>query len=1434
MRGDLILPNVRLNATIVTSEPAVRLRTRSKSLSGKDAMADSIRFQANDQHNVVGHLTASVSASNTRLARSDVIGQPQISSTKPTLVSEDSRVSLLCLEHVLPSIFTDPKASGKMSKQGFQPVHKLLQRILSERDLAAFPEFADELLSMFPLFADPEEFFQRLAAMFDAVPSLVSKLSLTSMKTRVLHEKVLKRRTNIVDLVRRFVLYFATPLRVSDELLNEVRAWIIDVSRGDYFDNDDNDSDNNEERYYHHQQQPHHRHHHRQEHNNGRHASTSPHRLLPSAVCEDLVFAIDRTLVARQPAGTSSDKHVWPKLSRLLQPTEPLSVFDRLTAQTLSQQITSAFQDIFCTITVSELCAFVGVVRKHLHAPEMGLFGEAAQVKAQETVSTTATLRLVAYCNQLVMQHRGNFPRIQAHINFVTRLRNWVVSQILAQTDLTRRTRTLETWIRIAQLCLSSAVPECAAAIIDGLYHPSVERLQRTWRSVSSRMRSLFAEVSEEILARRKYSLLVVQSATRSNSKQVQEEWDLFRFTFQLASCVSDSSLFTSKSAEALGAHANNHRDLTDSSLEMSLVCLDFHRARSIIIRLRTLQTSARAALSTMCESSSGENLNLLPSRSAESTNKHSFLSSARQMMSTSQRVRSRDADSPSTGGGLTHSLSASSTALVFTMIGPSLDAPVAPPPQVQYVLDSLPLLSETLISAFSLSCEAQEKPHGPRSVVMNIVERNIVYIVSDGEISIQSASLSKILENLTFAGAALYTLDTSSSSSSTSSSSSSASSCSPTQSQTSSTSATDSDMVLGTGFVNNFLLMYERFISHVDLLKFLRSSFEQTAPDFIPQDHSYSASLKEELLQNARSRRRAILEGFKRWMRQRYHDLRQDSVFVALLLDWLHSVQPMDDEEVYFFSSLERYFVRPKFHSVVAQEQALRDSSLVIGQIFDSSESSYLVLQKSFPREAAEQLCLIDFDIFTSLSPSDLLPSNQPAHAYQSNSPHSSKLKQHRYQQQHHHLHNHSGDLLREPPTPLRDRCDTPDCEPPDHTSNLVIASSMDADIASIALTPPATPGFVSSSSMHFTPRPGVRMAPITVSEPERPRTRITSRFNGISCWVAQTVLSFDQLEMRSLALQQLISLSWKCMRLNNFNTSFAILTGINSVPISRLKRSFATLNSKWRNRLRVLESLFDYRKSHKNYRAHLNTVQPPLVPFLGLVTKDIFAIDQNNPDTLDSGMVNFEKFSMIGRVIRETFQFQAMAYDNISPDPILQQFLLNIVSPKFGDPEYIEQLQETLYQTSMLLEPAGSTGLAPASIERTQPIRINKSPRRKHVIEGSKANTSASSLPPPFDVHQAALVSSSSAVRRHLTSRARSAAHSPESELSIFEEPLRTPRTSLSSSLIGSFKFGRKKSMPDIMSPFSLKMNDADASRLGDASTPRSSSIPPDDSNS
>jgi len=83
---------------------------------------------------------------------------------------------------------------------------------------------------------------------------------------------------------------------------------------------------------------------------------------------------------------------------------------------------------------------------------------------------------------------------------------------------------------------------------------------------------------------------------------------------------------------------------------------------------------------------------------------------------------------------------------------------------------------------------------------------------------------------------------------------------------------------------------------------------------------------------------------------------------------------------------------------------------------------------------------------------------------------------------------------------------------------------------------------------------------------------------------------------------------------------------------------------------------------KSYKEYRGRVHSAVGPCLPYLGVYLSDLTFIDEGNLDLLkDTQLINFEKRSMIAKVITEIQLFQQQPYC-FRPVQLLQRYLSNL----------------------------------------------------------------------------------------------------------------------------------------------------------------------------
>jgi len=146
---------------------------------------------------------------------------------------------------------------------------------------------------------------------------------------------------------------------------------------------------------------------------------------------------------------------------------------------------------------------------------------------------------------------------------------------------------------------------------------------------------------------------------------------------------------------------------------------------------------------------------------------------------------------------------------------------------------------------------------------------------------------------------------------------------------------------------------------------------------------------------------------------------------------------------------------------------------------------------------------------------------------------------------------------------------------------------------------------------------------------------------------WVVSEIVSEPSVHKRMRVLKQFIKIARQCKDTQNFNSMFAIVSGLGHGSVTRLKSTWEKLPSKYQRLFTEMQQLMDPSRNMSRYRNLVNSenVQPPIIPFYPVVKKDLTFIHLGNHSVVD-GLINFEKLRMIAKEVsvkisRPTVQF-------------------------------------------------------------------------------------------------------------------------------------------------------------------------------------------------
>lgn len=158
----------------------------------------------------------------------------------------------------------------------------------------------------------------------------------------------------------------------------------------------------------------------------------------------------------------------------------------------------------------------------------------------------------------------------------------------------------------------------------------------------------------------------------------------------------------------------------------------------------------------------------------------------------------------------------------------------------------------------------------------------------------------------------------------------------------------------------------------------------------------------------------------------------------------------------------------------------------------------------------------------------------------------------------------------------------------------------------------------------------------------------RFEQAINHETFWVATEVTRESNQLKRMKTVKHFIKIALHCRECKNFSSMFAIISGLNLAPVSRLRGTWEKLPSKYEKLFSDLQDLFDPSRNMAKYRNVLNNqnLQPPIIPLFPVIKKDLTFLHEGNDSKVD-GLVNFEKLRMIAKEIRHVGRMASVNMD-------------------------------------------------------------------------------------------------------------------------------------------------------------------------------------------
>jgi len=148
---------------------------------------------------------------------------------------------------------------------------------------------------------------------------------------------------------------------------------------------------------------------------------------------------------------------------------------------------------------------------------------------------------------------------------------------------------------------------------------------------------------------------------------------------------------------------------------------------------------------------------------------------------------------------------------------------------------------------------------------------------------------------------------------------------------------------------------------------------------------------------------------------------------------------------------------------------------------------------------------------------------------------------------------------------------------------------------------------------------------------------TTFSELLNKETLWVVAEIVKENNLSKRVKLVKQFVKIARQCKDIQNYNSMFAITSGLMHNSVVRLRNTWDRVPDKYSKLLDDLQSIMDPSRNFSRYRNMVKpeVVKPPLIPIYPMVSKDLSFIHIGNKTNLE-GLVNFEKMRFVAKEIR------------------------------------------------------------------------------------------------------------------------------------------------------------------------------------------------------
>ena len=201
---------------------------------------------------------------------------------------------------------------------------------------------------------------------------------------------------------------------------------------------------------------------------------------------------------------------------------------------------------------------------------------------------------------------------------------------------------------------------------------------------------------------------------------------------------------------------------------------------------------------------------------------------------------------------------------------------------------------------------------------------------------------------------------------------------------------------------------------------------------------------------------------------------------------------------------------------------------------------------------------------------------------------------------------------------------------------------------------------------------------------------TKIITRFNKITQWIMEEILSYDCSSDRAKVIEIFISIANELKNIHNLNDCFAVMTTFNHLSIKRLKRTWSKVSAEAKSTQAELSKLCSILKNfekikneyleYRNNLKDINEIKEGCIPYLAPYLKDLAFLEEGQKYFSQNKLININKIIKVGKIIQNIKESQMFVYGY---KPVYSLAILSDPNPVDDDKlTSLSELLEPKYQ--------------------------------------------------------------------------------------------------------------------------------------------------------